>query len=142
MFEYNRKRPVVCVCQINGLAGLVLKEDLEQASKIHWTVESDKWRRALKEHNLSTIANMLSPAPWRAFVRPVFVFHPDSNGFRSLRSTCFVEEAVFFVPTDENSFSITATSDHNILEFEKAYQHFFGEPYQPRGELVAGGMET
>ena len=97
LFVEHRKRnryrkPVVCVCEVNGKIGLVLRQDLDNASRAHWA----PYCSGNEQHDPGFIS---APFGINLEVSPMFVFSDRlSDEFRALVSGCFVEKSSFEVP--------------------------------------------
>lgn len=88
--KQNTIKPVVCICEINGTVGVVLRRDYDTASQEYWR----KIREVGEKKNGRTDASQ----PVYLRVKPVFVFKAKSSNLERIKSMCHVEGAYFRVP--------------------------------------------
>jgi len=119
-YEDRRKyhRPIVCMCEVNGRIGVVLRRDYNKASRRYWKPYYD----AEKIYDAGYIS---APDGFRIEVSPIFVFKAYSQEYYTLAYSCYVERAIFDVPL---------ISKGELNPIAKAYQYFHGKPW--KGDLI------
>lgn len=85
------RRPVICVCKVQGRVGVVLREDYDSASRKYWKPYYD----GEEDYDAGHIT---APCGQRLELAPVFVFEPQSREYYTLCYSCYVEQATFEVP--------------------------------------------
>jgi hypothetical protein len=117
------RRPIVCVCEVNGRVGVVLRKNYNKASKLFWRPYlQGKTPHYNNEHNALFEGRLIS-------VKPIFVFKSGSREYRTLVSGCYVEKATFEVPFIEEC-------ELPVLELHIAHKHIYGRQWN--GMLPVG----
>src|SRR3989344_3747932 len=90
--RWHLRRPVVCVCLVNGCVGVVLRKDYNKASRRHWRLVQDG-TVVYEQYALGRVVE----------VRPTFFFTWETEGpnqkLRRLLDSCYVERAALWVPS-------------------------------------------
>lgn len=84
-------RPVICVCQVDGKVGVVLRQDYDRASQDCWTEVSQLSKKEPGKKSSGF-------APHRVVVEPVFLFKADCPKLKRIIERCFPEKAIFHLP--------------------------------------------
>jgi len=114
--------PVVCVCQINSLVGVVLRENYDRASKEFWS----SYRRGMRYPVGET------PLGQRLWAPHTYVFSKDSRALQAILKGCFAEIA---------TFEVSARPDQQN-DGKAAYQHFFGRQPHPWEDIYWAAHST
>ena len=117
--EHRREhyRPIICVCEVNGRIGVVLRDDLHKASREYWKQYYDG-----RHYDSGHVA---APDGRRLKVEPLFNFKGWSPEYYTICISCYVEQATFDVP---------AVGKDDPGQIAEAYQYFHGKPWN--GELI------
>ena len=115
--EHRRShhRPIICICEVNGRIGVVLRRDYDEASRRYWKQYYDG-----KNYDSGHIA---APDGCRLEVEPLFNFKAWSPEYYQICYGCYVERAIFYVP---------AVGKDQSSEIAEAYQYFHGKPWDGR----------
>ncbi len=113
----NHHRPVICVCEVNGRIGIVLRRDYDEASRRYWKQYYDG-----KHYDSGHVA---APDGRRLQVEPLFNFKAWSPEYYTICYGCYVERATFDVP------AVWKDEPGQIAE---AHQYFHGKPWS--GSLI------
>jgi hypothetical protein len=111
--------PIICVCEVNGRIGIVLRDDYHKASKEYWKRYYDG-----KAHY--DFGHVSAPFGRRLKVGPMFNFKAGSDEYYTICAACYVEHAVFDVP---------AVYKDEPSQMAEAYQYFHGKPWD--GKLIS-----
>ncbi len=95
-------KPVICICEVNGLIGVVLRQDYDLASRCFWN--SIRKAGGKKGDDIDVVRPILIN------VQPVFVFKAKSKEIQDLKRQCYVERAMFMVPNVSNF------PNHNVAD--------------------------
>ena len=113
----NHHRPIICVCEVNGRIGIVLRGDYDEASRRYWKQYYDG-----KYYDAGHVA---APDGRRLKVEPLFNFIAWSPEYYTICCGCYVERATFDVP---------AVYKNEPSQISEAYQYFHGKPWS--GNLI------
>lgn len=111
-------RPVVCICEVNGIIGLLLRKDYDEASKAHWknVTDGDGWWDPCRSDGYNgDLLHIPDGLVFRFKKRS-----PEHLAFAE--GNLFLERATFYVP--ETCYQ--ALPDPK-KEFERAQLHFYGK---------------
>lgn len=90
-------RPIVCVCELNDVAGIVLRSDYDAASKAHWNAVV-RGEIRYDPGQSTAYHGTLIPIPREK----IFVFGVRSMEHKTVTHTCglFLERATFLLPIE------------------------------------------
>jgi hypothetical protein len=111
-------RPIICVCEVNGRMGVVLRRDYNEASRQYWKQYYDG-----KHYDAG---HVVAPEGRRLQVEPLFNFKAWSPEYYTICFGCYVERAIFDVP------AVLKDESGQIAE---AHQYFHGKPWN--GQLIS-----
>ena len=107
--------PVICICEVQGRVGFVLRRDYDKASTDFWKQYRTGKVRYDKGHICARYGRYLE-------VKPVFVLRAGSKEFKDL-TYGYCERATFEVPLESRDDAAT---------YRKAYEYFYGKEQEKR----------